>query len=50
VGSFIEDWCGLRLVVMFEGKTQFEIRSEVGISKKLLSGIGLFAPSLGISC
>jgi hypothetical protein len=34
-GSFIEEWCGLGLVVLCEGKTQFEIRYKVGISKKM---------------
>jgi hypothetical protein len=28
VGSFIEEWRGLGLVVLFEGKPEFEIRSE----------------------
>jgi hypothetical protein len=57
VGSFIEEWRGLGLVVLFEGKPEFEICSEVGISKKMflsdqLTGtqysIGFFAQSLGI--
>jgi hypothetical protein len=44
---------GADLGLVVEGKTQFGIRFEVGNSKKMLlsdcSGIGLFAPALGIT-